>query len=142
MVSSAAPTSTTNITGFLMSVRGLSLENKSQNARLAIFASQIDLPFLIWAVMSSLSSESLARIHQQVFQNRTQAERGEKGQCANDQNYRDQQASEQWSCHRERAQRLRHVFLARQAAGNRQNWNDHEKPAEQHGCADGGVVPE
>src|ERR1700674_4587489 len=139
MVSSASPTSTTNITGFLMSVRGLSLANESQNARLAIFASQIDLPFLIWAVMSSLSSESLARIHQQVLQNRTQAERGEKGQCADNQNHRDQQAREQWRSHRKCSQRLRHVFLARQAAGNRQDRNDHEKPAEQHGCADGGV---
>src|ERR1700674_1760906 len=108
MVSSAAPTSTTNITGFLMSVRGLSLANESQNARLAIFASHIDLPFFIWAVMSSSSSESLARVHQQVLQNRAQAEGGEKGQCANDQNDGDQQASEQRSRHRERAQRLRH----------------------------------
>src|SRR6202035_442468 len=130
MVSSAAPTSTTNITGFFMSVRGFSLANESQNARAAICASQIDLPFLTWAVMSFSSSKSLARIHQQVLQDRPQAEGGEKSKRANNQNHRDEQAGEQWRRHRKCAQRFRHVLLFSQAARNRQNRNHHEKPAE------------
>src|ERR1700674_5754884 len=136
MVSSAAPTSTTNITGFFMSVRGFSFANESHIARLAISASQIDLLFFICAVMSSTPSKSLARIHQQVLQNRTQAEGGEKRQCADDQNDGDQQAGERRR-HRERSQRLRHVFLFSQAARNRQHWNDHEKSSKQRGRADG-----
>src|SRR3977135_3044943 len=116
MLSSAAPTSTTNITGFFMSVRGFSFAKESHIARLAISASQIDLPFFVWAVMSSSSSESLARVHQQVLQYRTQAEGGEKRQRANDQNHGDEQAGEQGRGHRKRAQRLRHTVLCTQAA--------------------------
>src|ERR1700676_460624 len=118
MVSSAAPTSTTNITGFFIRVRGSSFTKESRNARLAISASQMDLLFLIWAVMSSASSESLARIHQQVLQNRAQAECGEKGQRADDQNHGDQQAGEQRRGHWKRSQRLRHVLLFGQASGD------------------------
>src|ERR1039457_6756687 len=95
MVSSAAPISTTNITGFFISVRGFSLANESPNARLAISASQIDLLFLVLIVMSSFSSESLARVHQQVLEDRAQAERGEKSQCADNQDDGDEQACEQ-----------------------------------------------
>src|ERR1700680_2056269 len=119
MVRRVAPISTTNITGFFIRVRGSSFTKESHIARLAISASQMDLLFLVWAVMSSASSESLARIHQQVLQNRTQAERGEKSQCANDQNHGDQQAAEQRRGHRECSQRLRHVLLFSQAARNR-----------------------
>src|SRR6202035_5646235 len=132
MVSSAAPTSTTNITGFFMSVRGFSLANESQNARVAIFASQIDLLFFfvwVWAVIFSISLESLARIHQQVFQNRAQAEGGEKGQSANDQNHGDEQSAEERCCHRKGTQRLRHVLLSGQTPANCKNRDDHEKAA-------------
>src|SRR5882757_4448730 len=129
MVSNAAPTSTTNITGFFMSVRGFSFTKESHIARTAISLSQIDLPFFVWAVMSSFSSESLARVHQQVLQDRTQAEGREKRQRANDQNHGDEQAGEQGRGHRKRAQRLRHILLFSQAARNRQNRNHHKKPA-------------
>src|ERR1700730_1726746 len=117
-MSNAAPTSTTNITGFFISVRGFSFTYESQNARVAICASQIDLPFLAWAVMSFSSSKSLARIHQQMFENRAEAEGGEKSQRANDQNYGDEQAGEQRCGHRKCTQRFRHVLLLGQAACN------------------------
>jgi hypothetical protein len=89
-----APTSTTNITGFFISVRGFNFTNESQHARLAISASQIDLLFFVWAVMFSFISESLSRIHQQVLQDRAKAERGEKSQRPYDQDHGNQQTGE------------------------------------------------
>src|SRR5882672_3773958 len=46
LVSSAAPISTTNITGFFISVTGFSFMNESHIARRAIAPSQIDLLLL------------------------------------------------------------------------------------------------
>src|ERR1700688_2248837 len=115
------------MTGFFMSVIGFSFTNESHVARRAIAPSQIDLLFLAWGVIDD-SSESLSRVHQQVLEDRAQAECREKSERANDQNDGNQQACEQWRGHRERAGGLRDMFLPHQASGDRQHGNYHEKP--------------
>src|SRR6266404_4003488 len=114
MVSSAAPTSTTNMTGFFISVRGLSFTTQSHSARLMIFLSQSDFDFLTKCSIGS--SEGLTCVHQQVLQYRPQTEGREKRKSAYDQNHGNQQACEKWRGHRKSSGGLRHVFLARQAS--------------------------
>ena len=64
-----------------MSVIGFNFTNESHVARRAMAPSQIDLLFLAWGVMDD-SLESLSRVHQQVLEDRAQAECREKCQCA------------------------------------------------------------
>src|ERR1700675_3273942 len=77
MVVSRAPTSTTNMTGFLTIVRGFSLVKESTIARETIFLSARGLA-LAWDVWSMDSSEGFSGEHQQVFQDRSEAERRKK----------------------------------------------------------------
>src|ERR1019366_1589574 len=92
-----APISTTNITGFFISVRGFSLMNESRSAPLTIPPVHIDFLF---SLVFIVASENLSGVHQQVFENRTQAERREKRKCTDDQNYGDQQEREERRGHR------------------------------------------
>src|SRR6266403_95873 len=94
MVVKTAPTSTTNITGFLTIERGFNLRNESKIARerMALSASGF---FLIWASGSMVTSENLSCVHQQMFENRPETQRREKRQGPYDQNGRDQQTCEQ-----------------------------------------------
>src|SRR5208283_3913538 len=77
-----APTSTTNITGFLTSSRGSSFQNESTMAVRNIFRSVIEALFACAVVI--LSSKRLSRIHEQVFQNWPQAQRREESQRSHD----------------------------------------------------------
>src|ERR1700676_752713 len=130
-----APTSTTNMTGFFINVRGSSFINESRTAPPAIphvqsdfFRSRDGLPkpgsgivvggsglFCLVDCMVMVASKDLSSVHQQVLENRPEAERWEEGKCADDQNYRDQQRGEKRRRHRERASRCGHELLACQA---------------------------
>src|ERR1700691_437125 len=141
------PTSTTNMTGFFIMVRGSSLTTESTSARRMIFTSHKLLLFfsailcLRKPASDRSASESLACHHEQVFQYGPQTECREKCQCSHDQNYRYQQNREQWCSHWERTRGNRHSFLFRQVAGNCEHGNDHEKSPHQHGECARGVVP-
>src|ERR1700737_4425272 len=87
MVVNTAPISTTNITGFFVRVRGLSLRTESHRARPTIPDVQRDFcPSLLIA-----ASKDLSGVHQQVIENRTQAEGREESKRTHDQNHRNQQ---------------------------------------------------
>src|SRR5499425_1984380 len=99
-----APTSTTNITGFFISVRGFNLIRESQIARCTIpevhidFRSSFDFLYsptgaiisgVVVSVAILLALENLSGMQQQMLENRTQAERREKRERAHDQNHTD-----------------------------------------------------
>ena len=86
----AAPTSTTNMTGFLMIRRGSSFQNESIIACFKILRSVMAVVFA-WAVGVIDSSKYLPGVHQQVFKNWAETESGEESQSAYDHDYRDQQ---------------------------------------------------
>src|ERR1039458_7477593 len=135
------PTSTTNITGLPIMWRGSSFRKESTIARRTILPCQTAFDFDFSLAMLE-ASERLACCHQQVLKDWSQAERREKGQCADDQDHADQKHGEQRCSHRKRPQRLRNIFFLRQIAGDSQHGNDHEEPAKQHVEPDGRVVPE
>src|ERR1017187_3475342 len=139
MLVTTLPTSTTNMTGLPIILRGLSLSTEPMAAPRTMFKSQIDLR--LFDVLDMNSSEGLSSTHLQVLKNWTKTERGEKGQCAQNDNHADQQNAEQRSGDRERANRRRNVFLLGQAAGNRQHRNLHQEAPAQHGEAKRNVVP-
>src|SRR5258708_28450412 len=84
------PTSTTNMTGLPIILRGLSFTIESQIALRTIFHSQTALDLLIDA------SEALSGGHHQVLEDRSETECWEKGQRTDDENGSNQQHSEQW----------------------------------------------
>ena len=120
---SAAPTSTTNITGFFATVAGFSFAKDARIARPTISASNngrdrtslfgssapessrgIVLFVPEGAVKAGIvllplqaNSEHLAGVHQIVLHNGTQRQRGKEGQSAYDQHRANQQANEQWA---------------------------------------------
>ena len=69
--------------------------------------------------------------HQQVLDDRAEAEGREERQRADDDDDADEQRREQRRRHRERAGRRRHALLAAEAAGDRQHRDDHEEAADQ-----------
>src|SRR5215475_3238404 len=134
-----APTSTTNITGFLIITRGSSFQKESRMAFRRILRSPSEVP-CAFEVMNS--SKRLSRVHQQMLENRPQAQGREERQRADDQNYRNQQHSEQRTGDGESAQRFWYMFFRSQVSGDGQNGNDHEKPPQEHGKCQRRVVPE
>ena len=96
-VVSTLPTSTTNITGFFAIVRGWSLRSASTIAPRTMPGSQIDLDFA-WV---DIRIPDLR--HQQVLDDRTEAEGREKRQRADDDDDADEQRREQRGRHREGA---------------------------------------
>src|SRR6516162_3368445 len=111
-----APTSTTNITGFFDMIRGFSFQNDSTIAVRRIFRSVIDALFAVALVM--VSSKRLPRVHQEMLEDRSQTQRGEKRQRAHNQDYGNQQHREQRAGYRKRSQRLRDVLFGRKVSGN------------------------
>ena len=82
------PISTTNITGFFISVRGFSFRNESLTAPTMMPPVQSD--FRVSRVLMG-ASVNLSGVHQQVLEDRAEAERREKCKCADDQDYGHQQ---------------------------------------------------
>src|ERR1700687_413012 len=98
MVVSSAPTSTTNMTGFLIMVRGFNLRKESRNARRKILESASDIgACCVCSVIKS--SENLSGKHLQVFKNRSQTERREKCERAHDQDGGNEQRCEKGAGH-------------------------------------------
>src|ERR1700721_270865 len=112
------PTSTTNITGFLTIQRGSSLRTESSRACVTICVFQ---RFVLCAMSVCLASsvrnrlEKLSRLEHQVLQDRSKAQRREKGKGAQNQDHADQQRSEQARVHREGPRRGRDALLRGQA---------------------------
>src|SRR6202521_886986 len=140
MVVSRAPTSTTNITGFLNIVRGSSFKNESGAALRRIFESRSESS--LWCKCSDIgASENLSGLHQQVLENWPQAERRKKCERAYNDNRGDKQSREQGSCYGECPGRLRNGLLFGQVSGDRDYGNDHEKSAKKLGDSRADVVP-
>src|SRR5258708_6548802 len=137
------PTSTTNMTGFFIMVRGSSLTTASTSARRMIFASHKLLLFFspIFCLKRSASKRFPCR-HQQVFKYGSQTKRREKCERAHDHNHRQQQNGKQRRSHRERTCRSGHRLFLRQVASNREHGNDHEEAPHQHRHCAGSVIPE
>src|ERR1700677_1658211 len=134
---SRAPTSTTNMTGFLIIVRGLSLRNASITATRRIAISIKDLARGdVVSVIEGL--KNLSGGHEQMLENRPQTESREKSERPNHYDRGYQQAAKQPAGHRKGAQGRRCDFLSSQIAGDRQYRDHHEEAAQQHGATEGG----
>src|SRR6201993_781381 len=114
------PTSTTNMTGLRIIVRGFSLRTESTSAWRTIFASHNDFDLPCVAAMVFLL-ESLSRVHEQVFKNRPQAQRREKCQSTYNDDHAHQECSEQRGRYRKCAGRRRNRLLSRQTSSHREH---------------------
>src|SRR5271154_2381209 len=88
------------------------------------------------------ASKNLSGVHQQVFENRTQAERREKCKCADNQDDSGEQEREKRRGDRESASRYRNQFFATQVASKRQNRDVLDEASQQHGEGERHVEPE
>src|SRR5215469_12784658 len=106
------PTSTTNMTGFFIIVRGFSFLIASIEARRTIFASQSDFLRVDMSIDPILFYlEGLACVQQQVLKDWAERKRGEEGQGADDEDDSDEQHGEERRVHREGSGRRRDEFL-------------------------------
>src|ERR1700679_1243237 len=119
MVVTSAPTSTTNITGFLSWTRGSSFANDSRMAPPRIFGSTNDIAFAgAFSVIGA--SKNLPAEHHEMLENWTQAERREERQCTDDHDGGNQKCREHGPSHRECSDGFSRYFFLGQIAGNRQ----------------------
>src|SRR6266404_209264 len=141
MVVSKAPTSTTNITGFLIIVRGSNLRKESTMALRRIFESASEIG---WCCRCSViaSSENLSGMHLQVLENRAQAERREERKGTHNQNGGNEQDREQRAGHGKRPGGSWSNFFLRQVSRDGQNGDMHEEAAQHHGYRSARVVPQ
>src|ERR1700689_2626339 len=131
-VVSAATTSTTNITGFLIISRGSSLTKAGPIAGKKSFGSSIaDTGTRFCSFMVSMDgtpkegrSEQGVGVHCEMFDNRPERQRREEGETADDQDHADHEANEQAAGGRQGAGGRRNRFLARERACQR-----HPRPA-------------
>src|SRR6267378_4372208 len=136
------PTSTTNMTGFFIMVRGSSLTAASTRARRMIFAShRLLLFFSAMSCLRSSASESFPCHHQQVFKYGSQTERRKKCERAHNHNHRHQQNGKQGRGHRESTCRSGDGLFLRQVTGNRKHGDDHKEASHQHRHCARSVVP-
>src|SRR5690242_10170666 len=121
MVVAAAPTSTTNITGFFAIVRGFSLRKESTIARdkIALSASDFFRICVISEIGSMAALESLSSMHQKMFKNRPEAERRKERQRSDNQHRRNQQPAEQATSHRKGSRRFRNDLFPCKIPGDR-----------------------
>src|SRR5215471_6536731 len=148
----SAPTSTTNMTGFFIMVRGLSFAKESRMARFTIGGSnsgRARAPFFGTIEAGSTGADAPTAtgilapqpslVHQEVLHNRSQRQRREERERSNDHHHSHQQGHKQRTVGGECAGRDRHQFLLRQTARRRQQRNDHQEAAPQHGEPQRGV---
>src|SRR5262245_24576814 len=141
-------TSSTNITGFFISVRGSSLTKAEPIAGTTILRSNSAdtgmrlrmLEVSMGTSSGSVRREQRARSHREVLDDGTERERGEEGQAADDDDHAHHQADEQAAGGREGARRGRNRFLLGKRAGDRHSRNDHPETADQHRDGAGEVV--
>src|SRR5262249_61103775 len=146
-VVSAVTTSSTNITGFLISVRGLSLAKAAPIAGTTIFQSnsaETGLGLRTAEVSicrsGSIRREQRARRHGEMLGDRTKRERREERQPADDHDHADDQADEEAAGRRERAGRWWDRLLFGERAGDRNGRDDHPEAADQHRDGAGDVI--
>src|SRR5579871_550123 len=144
-VVSAAPTSTTNMTGFFINVTGFSLPNEARMARPTISrsnrgrerasflgSSEVGSSCGTWGVTGPVVTVDIlkphwrqnhgkepAALHQEVLDNRAERKNREVGQRAHDHDRANQQSDEQQSMRGQRARRHRYLLLRCQAARRR-----------------------
>src|SRR5262245_58681414 len=112
-VVSAVTISSTNITGFLISVAGLSFTKAWPIAGTTIWGSSnvatgIRLRILdVSIVLTPNGSERSARSHRQLLNDRPQRERGEEGETADDDDHADDESYKEGTRGRESAERDR-----------------------------------
>src|SRR5271170_4097660 len=138
-VVTTAPTSTTNMTGFFISVRGLSFTHESFSATATMPHFHKDLPPSPASFVMEL--EHLSGVHQQMLENRAETQRGEESERADNQDHGNQEHTKERRRHGKRARRFRDDLLAGQVARDRQHRNDHEESSEQHVETNACVVP-
>src|SRR6267378_4933978 len=149
-VVSAATTSTTNITGFLIISRGSSFANAEPIAGVTIFGSSIaDTGMRFRSFMASMDvtpkcgrSEQGVGVASEMLDDRTERERREEGETANDQDHADDEADEQAARGRQRAGRRWNRLLAGQRTRQRHRRDDHEEAADEHRTGERHVVEE
>src|SRR5215471_1875346 len=158
IVVNAAPTSTTNITGFFATCLGFSLKNDSFVARLTISGSKRGLvraPFEISSVPSVLASilgsrggavrvaisKYLSVQHLKMLNDRPKRKSREVGQRTDDDDGSDKKNDEQRTMCRQRAARHWNHFLPGQAARDCKRRNNEQKSSDQHIQSDRQVVP-
>src|SRR5580704_12982570 len=123
-VVSAVTISSTNITGFFISVRGLSLTNAEPIAGRTVFgSSSADTGMLLRRVEVSIDAtpglirrEKCTGVDRELLDDRAERERREEGEAADDHDHADNQAYEQAAAGREGARRCRHQFLTGERA--------------------------
>ena len=74
-------------------------------------------------------------MHQEVLHHRTQRNGGEVGECTDDDHDSDKQTGKKRRIGRESPGTDGDTLLLDHAAGDRQQWHDHQEPAHQHGDA-------
>src|SRR6202167_2139196 len=149
-VVSAATTSTTNITGFLIISRGSSLTKADAIAGKTIFGSSIaDTGTRFCSFMVSMDgtpkedrSEQGVGVHCEMLDDRSERQRREEGETADDQDHADHEADEQATGGRQRASGGRNRLLARERACQRHRRHDHEEAADEHRARQGQVEEE
>src|SRR5580693_4974404 len=158
-VVSAAPTSTTKITGFFASVTGFSLKKDSLRAFPAISVSnngRARASFLGrrevrssvtggvmfgGGIVVDMGLEQLSLVHQIMLHDRSERKRGKERQRSNDNDSAYQQPNEQGPMRRKRSAGSGYSLLGGQAASGRQQRQQKQETADQHCQADGQVVP-
>src|SRR5215467_3439952 len=138
-VVSAVTTSSTNMTGFFMRVRGSSLTKAEPIAGMTILGSssaetgmRLRICVSIGAHSGSIRRERGAGDHREMLDQRAERERREEGEAADDDDDADDEADKQTAGGREGAERGRHGLLGRERAGDRHGRNDHPEAADQH----------
>src|SRR6185437_301592 len=132
-VVNAVTTSSTKITGFFINVAGLSLTKAWPMAGATIFGSNsvetgirlrsLEVSMAVTPNESEL--EQRVRLHREMLDDRSERERGEECQTADDEDDADNQADEQAAGGREGAGRGGDALLLRQRTGDRHGRDDH-----------------
>src|SRR2546430_961349 len=147
-VVSAVTTSSTNITGFFIRLRGSSLTKADPIAGTTILGSnsaETGICLRSWEVSIDVAPRLVRReqgagSHREMFDNGAQGERGEEGQPTDDHDHADHEADEEPAGRRERACRRRHRLLFRERARDCHGRDDHPEAADQHRDGAGEVV--
>src|SRR5476651_352745 len=140
IVVKAVTTSSTNMTGFLISVRGSSLTKAEPIAGMTILGSnRAETGFCLRIFEVSIEvtpvgvrSERRAGRHREMFDDRSERKCREEGEAADNHDHADNQTDEKAACGWERARRWRDRLLGGERASDRHSWDDHPKAADQH----------
>src|SRR5206468_7692051 len=136
------PISTTNMTGFLIILRGVSLASASMRARRTIFASQserfrdVDMSEFRFFLLRRSCLRAGVGAPEWV-----ERKRGEEGERADDENDSNEQYGEQRRVHGKGSGRRRDELLALEIAGDSEHRDDHQEASNEHRCGKLQVVP-